>query len=255
MKVTKPTPQEATAMKLSRKSVQRKAYTLPDLRFEDQQLTSFSGLVVLQALFSKLSLSERLNRCFRGRSEGYAYGPAKVVMILILHLFLGYRSLSDKRYYQDDPMVLRVLGLEKLPGISTLSRTLSSLTQESVQRLGELVREYVLERLACLRPRRVTLDFDGSVLGTNRWAEGTAIGYNPKKKGQRSYFPLFCTVAQLGQVLSVLHREGNVHDTNGSEQFIRACVEQVRAVLPGACIEVRMDAAFFGQATSASSMS
>ena len=38
---------------------------------------------------------------------------------------------------------------------------------------------------------RITLDFDGSVLSTQGHAEGTAVGFNPKKKGARSYYPLF----------------------------------------------------------------
>jgi hypothetical protein len=86
----------------------------------------------------------------------------------------------------------------------------------------------------------VTLDFDGSVIGTGRWAEGTAVGFNRKKKGQRSYYPLFCTLAQTGQVFDVLHRSGNVHDSHGARNFILACIATVRAALPGVCIEVRM---------------
>jgi len=45
----------------------------------------------------------------------------------------------------------------------------------------------VLERLASLGLKRITLDFDGSVIGTGRYAEGTAIVLQQKKKGQRSY--------------------------------------------------------------------
>ena len=60
----------------------------------------------------------------------------------------------------------------------------------------------------------MTLDYDGSVLSTGRHAEGTAVGFNKKKKGARSYYPLFCTVAQTDQVLDVHHRPGNVHDSN-----------------------------------------
>jgi hypothetical protein len=52
-----------------------------------------------------------------------------------------------------------------------------------VRRLRELNRNLVLQRLAQLAPARLTLDFDGSVLGTTRMAEGTAVGYNKKKKG------------------------------------------------------------------------
>jgi len=52
-------------------------------------------------------------------------------------------------------------------------------------------------------------------------------------------------VAQTGQVFDHLHRSGNVHDSNGAVEFVRRCVEAVRAVLPGVSIEMRLDSAFF----------
>jgi hypothetical protein len=95
---------------------------------------------------------------------------------------------------------------------------------------------------------RITLDFDGSVLSTGRFAEGTAVGFNRKKKGQRSYYPLFCTLAQTGQVFDVWHRPGNVHDSNGAQDFILACIREIRSISPRATVEVRMDSAFFSDA-------
>lgn len=118
---------------------------------------------------------------------------------------------------------------------------------KSVSRYLAMVNTLVLNRLSSLSLARVTLDFDGSVISTGRYAEGTAVGFNRKKKGQRSYYPLLCTVAQTGQVLNLLHRPGNVHDSNGAESFIIECVKQVRKILPGAIIEVRMDGAFFSE--------
>lgn len=132
-----------------------------------------------------------------------------------------------------------------MPDVATISRTLSETDDQSVSALQQLLNALVLERLASLDLKRITLDFDGSVIGTGRYAEGTAIGFNKKKKGQRSYYPLFCTVAQTGQVLDVLHRSGNVHDANGAQAFILNCIEKVRLALPGMTIEVRMDSAFF----------
>ena len=46
-------------------------------------------------------------------------------------------------------------------------------------------------------------------------------------------------------MLDVHHRPGNVHDSNGAQAFILHCIEQVRTVLPGVIVEVRMDSAFF----------
>jgi len=232
-------------MKSSRSEIHRKTHALPALRFEDQHLTSFSGLVTFQKLFELLGLKDRLRRCFKHLTVSPIFGHASIVLLLIVHLLLGYRELRHLRYYEDDPMVLRLLGLKRLPDVATLSRQLAAMDEKSVEQLQHLQQRLVLDRLQLLALPRITLDFDGSVIGTGRFAEGTAIGFNRKKKGQRSYYPLFCTLAQTGQVLAVLHRSGNVHDSNGAEAFILQCIEQVKQALPHTRIEVRMDGAFF----------
>lgn len=232
-------------MKSSRSDIQYKSHALPVLRFEDQKLTSFAGLVVYQGLFERLELGRRLRRCFRHVDVNPIFGHARIVMLLIIHLLLGYRELRQVRYYEDDPLVHRLVGLKKLPDVATISRTLSGMDDQGVQQVQGLLSRLILDRLKAENLRRITLDFDGSVIGTSRFAEGTAIGFNRKKKGQRSYYPLFCTVAQTSQVLDVLHRSGNVHDSNGAQAFILDCIGKVRNILPNVKIEVRMDGAFF----------
>ena len=48
-------------------------------------------------------------------------------MLLIVHFLLGYRQLQDIRYYRDDPVVHRLLGVKRLPDVATLSRTLAGM--------------------------------------------------------------------------------------------------------------------------------
>lgn len=235
-------------MKFSRLAIHRKTFARPSLRFEDQQLTSFAGLVLIQQLFERLSLKDRLRRCFSHLAASPIFGHASIVQLLVVHMLLGYRELRHIRYYADDPLVRRVLGLSRLPDVATISRALSGADQAAADRLRVLAGSMVLERLAALGLKRLTLDFDGSVLSTGRFAEATAVGFNPKKKGARSYYPLFCTLAQTGQVFDVLHRPGNVHDSRGASAFMKSCISRLRAALPGVVIELRMDAAFFSDA-------
>jgi len=232
-------------MKSSRKSVRTKESALPELRFEDQRLTSFAGLVVLQKFFQVIQFKAQLQPCFRHLAPGKIFDRTTIFLQLVLHVLLGFRELRDGDHYRDDPLVQRVLGLKRLPDVATISRMLKEADETSVRKLRQLLGQLVLNRLASLALLRITLDFDGSVQSTQRRAEGTAVGFNKKKKGARSYYPLFCTVAQTGQVLNFLHRSGNVHDSNGAQAFILSCVEQVRSILPGVIIEVRMDSAFF----------
>ncbi len=232
-------------MKSSRKSVRTKESAIPDLRFEDQRLTSFAGLVVLQKFFQTIRLKSQLQKCFRHLALGKVFDRTTIFLQLVVHLLLGFRELRDSDHYRLDPLIQRVLGLKRLPDVATLSRMLKEADEASVHKLRQLLGQMVLDRLASLALPRITLDFDGSVQSTKRRAEGAAVGFNKKKKGARSYYPLFCTVAQTGQVLNFLHRSGNVHDSNGAQAFILSCVEQVRSILPGVIIEVRMDSAFF----------
>jgi len=171
-------------------------------------------------------------------------------MILIVHVLLGFRRLREIDYYRDDPMVQRTLHLNRLPDVSTICRCLHSLNEESYENVRKLSKDLVLENLDNLRLARLTVDFDGSVLWTkSQNTEGTAIGYNPKKKGTRSYYPLFSTIAQIGQVLDVLHRPGNVHDSNGAESFIKETFNGLRKRYPKCALEGRLDSAHFSDRT------
>jgi len=232
-------------MKYSKAELHRKSRQIRVLNFEDQNLTSFSGLIIFQRLFAGLGLKENLRRCFNHLPAGSIYGHYKITLLLVVHLLLGYRELRDIRYYNDDPMVKRALGLSSLPDVATISRTLASSDERSVGNVRELNRKMIVQRLQRLGLSRLTVDFDGSVQSTRKFAEGTAVGFNKKKKGARSYYPLFCTLAQTGQVFDVFHRPGNVHDSNGAKAFILQCIHTLRAALPGIVIEVRMDSAFF----------
>jgi hypothetical protein len=73
------------------------------------------------------------------------------------------------------------------------------------------------------------------------------VGFNKIKKGARSYYPLFCTVAQTGQVLDFAHRSGNVHDSRGAREFMLGCLQEVVRALPAVQLEVRLDSAFFSE--------
>jgi hypothetical protein len=236
-------------VKVSARSIYTRQRAIPSVKFEaDSQMTSFGGLVIFQALFQRLDLWKRLRECCAHLTANGYYSHALAVRLLVVHLLLGFKRLRDTEFYRADPMVLRTLEIQRMPSVSTISRLLADFDQRSVDCLRLYVRDQVLDRLAILQLPSLTLDFDGSVQSTKRHAEGTAVGFNKQHKGWRSYYPLFCTVAQSGQVLTVLHRSGNVHDSNGAIAFIEQCIVDVRAVQPKVRIEVRLDSAFFSDA-------
>ena len=234
-------------MKSSKAQILAKFHKIPVLRFEDQELTSFSGLLIFQQLFQRIQLKQRLKACFAHLKLSPIFGRHLVVLLLIVHLLLGFRRLRDVDYYRDDPIVLRLMGLRRLPDVATICRALAQMDAAGVEHVRQLSRGMVIEGLQREQLPRVTLDFDGSVQSTKGHAEGTAVGFNKNKKGARSYYPLFCTVAQTGQFFDLFHRPGNVHDSNGAAEFMRQCFTEARAALQNTIFESRVDSAFFNQ--------
>lgn len=233
-------------MKSSRAKIHGRFHKIPQVVFtKESRLTSYAGLVIFQALFTVLDLKKRLRACASHLRHGSIFGHGTMILLLVVHLLLGFRRLRDLDYYRDDPLIARILGLRKLPDVATVSRALKAVDAQAVDRTRNLLRDLVLEGLRRAGFARLTLDFDGSVQSTKGHAEGTAVGFNKQKKGARSYYPLFCTVAQSGQFFDLHHRPGNVHDSNGAPGFMSNCVEEFRSALPGALLEARIDAAFF----------
>lgn len=234
-------------MKYSKKEIHRKSFSLPEINFEHQRLTSFSGLIALQQLFKILQFKHRLKKCFNHIKIHPIYGFASTIILLIVHLTLGYRKIKDLKYYEHDPMIKRVTGLSRLPDPSSISRILAGSDERSFAKCQDMNSEIVLDRIASEHLNCITADFDGLVQSTKRHAEQTAIGFNKKKKGARSYYPLNCTIAQTGQVLDFLHRPGNVHDSNGAVKFVDKCFDKIHHILPFATLESRLDGAFFSK--------
>jgi Transposase DDE domain group 1 len=189
-------------VKFSRREIFSREHKIPALAFEDQRLTSVAGLIMYQIHFIRIGIKESLRSCFRHLRVSEIFGHHVIMLVLIVHLLLGYRKLREMEYYKDDPMVKRVLGLRRLPDVSTVSRALRCVDDTSIRNVRQYCQSRVIMWLKKVPVYRVTLDFDGSVIVTmSRNTEGTAVGYNKRKKGARSYYPLFCTIAQTGHPL------------------------------------------------------
>ena len=157
-------------MKLAKADIYSQANSIPTLKFEEQQLTSFAGLIVFQKLFENCRLGERLRQACAHLLPRHYYSYSAILQCLIVHIVLGFRQLGEIEFYREDPLVKRVLGLKSLPSVPTVSRMLSEFDDQSVAAQQAVSRGLVLERLEEEALHTVTSDFDGSVQSTKRYA-------------------------------------------------------------------------------------
>lgn len=232
-------------MRSRKANILSKVHKIPKLKFEDQKLSSYSGLIIFQKLFLSIELKATLKKCFSHLQVNSFYGLHNISLMLIYHLLMGLKRIRSRDLYFDDPIVKRVTGLRSIPDVGTISRSLSLIDDFAISKMRESNQDLVLKRVESELLSTVTLDFDGFVVCTQGKVEDSAAGYNKKKKGARSYYPLGCTLAQTGQMLDLLHRPGNVHDSNGAQDFIVSNVRKLKSRVPGVRVETRVDSAFF----------
>ena len=106
-------------VKSSKSQIHAKFYKIPTIRFEDQQLTSFSGLLIFQVLFAKLN-SQSLKRL---QQLGPLRRPQKQrrSQKLLRHLLLKrYRKNRQKRGLCQSKQTLPVSFIESLARRSRL---------------------------------------------------------------------------------------------------------------------------------------
>ena len=72
--------------------------SIPFLRFEKQDLSSYSGLVVFQKLFSELNLSARLSKCSPNTEVNGHTSYSLLFRLLIVHVLIGMRKLRSGRF-------------------------------------------------------------------------------------------------------------------------------------------------------------
>ena len=71
---------EQAHVRLSRQEVRSATHSIPEIRFEDHDLTSFSGLVILQALSNGLQLRKLLQDCVRHLSNSASYAASTMLL-------------------------------------------------------------------------------------------------------------------------------------------------------------------------------
>lgn len=216
------------------------------LRFEQPGLTSFAGLEFVRRYFNLLNLRHQIRHGLRCALPKSDFGLPGMVLLILVLIITGGRRIRHLRYLEQDALVLRCCGLQRLPTPSSLGRWLSRFDQHSINALTTWNEGIVADAIHSAGLRRLTIDVDGSVISTGLTVEGSKRGFNPHHRKVPSYYPITAYEANTGHILRVENRAGNVHDGKAAVTFLDDLAEQLkRTGFGGHVWEFRMDGAYF----------
>jgi hypothetical protein len=216
------------------------------IEFCEEQISAHGGLEVFGRYLWGLDLPKRLRAALAPHGMETDYGIAGLAFAVLALIVVGGYRVSHLAFLGSDPVVLHFCGLQRLPSDRTLVRWLKRFGDTALLALQTLIQDLVHDQIERLAFSRITLDLDGTVLRTGAKVEGAARGFNPHHPKDCSYYPLTAHVADLGQILRVWNRPGNVHDSHNAVGFLRGILRDLRGRFGRALkLAVRMDGAFF----------
>jgi hypothetical protein len=225
----------------------RKGLRILQFSFTDTNLTHFGGMVLIQRFCNKLGLRRLLQRYVRIPHRNVDYQSADLILALLYAMIAGLRRINKTDILQYNGTFLSLLGLDCFPDQSTLRRFLKRLSPQFIRRLVAL-HNRLRSQLFFLPSARTSLifDLDSVVLTIYGKQQFARVGYNPKKRGRRSYHPLLCFEAQQQEFWHGSLRPGDAASNTGAVPFLRRCLDKVPTSIARSRIRVRADAGFFG---------
>ncbi len=218
------------------------------ITFEEPHLTHFAGMALIHAFCQKLGLKRLVQRCLRPVPQYRDFHPAEMVVALLYAIIAGLDRVTETQILQYNGAFQRIVGLTRFPGPSALRRFLKRLTPRTIRQLVQLHDTLRRDLFGRPQPRTsLVFDADSVVLVVYGHAEGARVGYNPKKRGRRSYHPLLCFEAHRQEFWHGSLRPGNTVAATGAVPFLRVCLAKVPPGIARSRIRVRGDSGFFGK--------
>lgn len=216
-------------------------------QFTEKNLTANAGLVHLGRFAEKLGLSKMLNDMITiKRGKNAVYQVPDVIMILTMGVLAGIKHISNLVIIRGDSALRSLFKWDQFPDGTTIGRIFKRFNHKHCNELSDVESQVRNKVWSKKWFGRLTLDMDSTVKGVYGSQEGSEKGFNSKKKGQKSYHPLLCFIAENRECLNNWFRSGSAYSANGAVEFMKECFDK----LPKRVwkIAVRADSAYFNGA-------
>ncbi|MGH9783115.1 MAG: IS1380 family transposase [Terriglobia bacterium] len=211
--------------------------------FTARTLTHFGGVYLLHRFFARLGLRKALTRHVRFAQRNARYSVGEMLLALLYPMLLGLERLETTHLLTRNGVFQVLTGLPTYPNATTLRRFLLRFGRAGLPKLRRFHDRLRVRVVGAETRRRFIFDVDSTVVVVYGHQEDARRGYNPTKRGRRSYHPLVCFEGTSRDYWAGELRPGDAHTAAGTVELLERCFAQLP---PGAGrVDVRGDKGFF----------
>ena len=192
--------------------------------FNHRGLSHFGGAYFFHEFVRVLHVRHFLAEQIRYSRRNRDYSVSQMLLALVYPILLGLDRIETASLLRSDRTFQYLTGLQSFPDPQTLRRFLLNAPADLREQLHR-ANDRLLQRFIHVpgHRSRLTFDLDSTVVTSFGYQEGTAIGYNPRYRGKRSYDPLLCVEANSSFLWDVELRRGDAGTWAGSEELLADC--------------------------------
>lgn len=185
-------------------------------------LTPFGGLVPWAAFQKRSGLLEALAAtCPVKRTSPNAAPVFDVLTSFGLTVLCDGRRFAHVQRLREDPTLNELFGLQGVVSDDTLRRFMASVPEAE----GAAWVAAAAQRLWGALPDKLILDWDSTVQTKYGHQEGAAVGYNPQRRGRKSFHPLLAVAAGTRLCPYYRFRSGDTVTASQWEGAMEECQE------------------------------
>jgi Transposase DDE domain group 1 len=206
----------------------RPMFTAANIRYEVAERSrglAHGGVGVFAALVRRLELADAIDRHLRLLKIHLPFHESDHVLNFAYNALCEGTCLQDIELRRNDEVFLDALATRRIPDPTTAGDFCRRFQVQDIRSLQDAFHETRL-KVWTLQPdafrTQATIDMDGTLVATTgQCKQGMDIAYN----GTWGYHPLVLTLAQTGEVLSIVNRSGNRPSHEGAAAEVDRCLE------------------------------
>src|SRR5262245_37542679 len=214
------------------------------ITFGSQTLTHYGGVYLLHRFLTRIGLKNAIATEIRFIQRNNRYTVGELLLAILYPIILGLERIETTQLLQHNGVFRYLSGLPTYPDPSTLRRFLLRMAPQALTRLRKLHDRFLAKMIAKPHlPSRLIFDLDSTVLVVYGKQQGAEVGYNPTKRGRRSYHPLLCFEGRTKDFWHGELRPGNVHTASGTLDLLEACFAKIPSEIRS--VIIRADKGFY----------
>ena len=205
----------------------RPMYTASNIRYEIAERhrgLAHGGIGAIHSLARRLGLIDRIDERLHLLKVHLPFHESDHVLNLAYNALCEGTCLQDLELRRQDEVFLDALGAQRLPAPTTAGDFCRRFTEASIHTLQEVYHDVRLQVWADQPQEFFTqaiIDMDGTLVETTgQCKQGMDIAYD----GTWGYHPLVLTLANTGEVMSVVNRPGSRPSHEGAAAEVDRCL-------------------------------